>query len=172
MKKPRNKVRPKRPCVVCRRPLPIRGTDLTCSPACSVKWKTRRKRAWYLERERLGLCISCDGQRREGRSKCGECARKFTAYITTRLAKLKRSALDAYGGPTCACCGESEIEFLTIDHVNGGGNKHRREVRYSMYEWLKKKGYPPGFRVLCMNCNWVTRYGQECPHQRRKAAAA
>jgi hypothetical protein len=73
------------------------------------------------------------------------------------------------------CCGETEPLFLTLDHINGGGNKHRREIKESgkgsgsFYEWLKRNGYPPGFQVLCQNCNvgkW--RNGGVCPHQRCK----
>lgn len=70
----------------------------------------------------------------------------------------------------CACCGEGVYEFLTIDHVGGGGNKHRRTIKYNdgtyIYLWLKRNGYPPGFAVLCMNCNWATRHGDPCPHSR------
>jgi hypothetical protein len=28
----------------------------------------------------------------------------------------------------CAACGENHIEFLEIDHINGGGNKHKRDL--------------------------------------------
>ena len=28
----------------------------------------------------------------------------------------------------CQCCGENHYEFLTIDHINGDGAKHRREI--------------------------------------------
>jgi hypothetical protein len=68
----------------------------------------------------------------------------------------------------CACCGESHIEFLSIDHVNGGGNKHRREIGIHcggkpFYQWLKRSGYPSGYRVLCHNCNFASGHGG-CPH--------
>src|SRR5579859_8227770 len=39
----------------------------------------------------------------------------------------KKSVLDHYGW-ACACCGETVVAFLCIDHVNGGGNKHREEL--------------------------------------------
>ena len=26
--------------------------------------------------------------------------------------------------------------------------------------------YPDGFRILCMNCNFATRFKKECPHKR------
>lgn len=42
--------------------------------------------------------------------------------------RMRLEALQAYGGK-CACCGESNVEFLAIDHINGNGNKHRAETR-------------------------------------------
>jgi hypothetical protein len=75
-------------------------------------------------------------------------------------------AFDHYGGPQCACCGEGEYEFLTIDHINGDGAAHRRQMgsRRDIYRWLKQNNYPPGFRVLCMNCNFALGYHGYCPH--------
>lgn len=64
-----------------------------------------------------------------------------------------------------------KIEFLTIDHVNGKGNEHRKLLfkhnvgGVHMYRWLKRNNYPEGYTILCMNCNWAQRYGNICPHQ-------
>lgn len=75
-------------------------------------------------------------------------------------------ALDHYGGK-CECCGENQIEFLAIDHINGGGNKHRKEIKMSIYEWLVKQNFPKeGFRILCHNCNQARAYYGYCPHQK------
>jgi hypothetical protein len=63
------------------------------------------------------------------------------------------------------CCGESHYEFLTIDHVNGDGADHRRETNNEdIYRWLERNNFPPGFRVLCMNCNFALGYHGYCPH--------
>lgn len=73
------------------------------------------------------------------------------------------------GTMTCACCGEKHIEFLTIDHINNDGAKHRKELanRITLYDWLKKNKYPSGFRVLCYNCNCARNHCPEklCPHE-------
>jgi hypothetical protein len=72
-------------------------------------------------------------------------------------AKLRKEVIDHYGSE-CVCCGETIREFLSIDHINGGGNAHRKEIKASginLYRWLKRNDYPKGFRVLCMNCNWA-----------------
>ena len=86
--------------------------------------------------------------------------------------KLKDIVFNHYsaGKLICACCGEKERAFLCIDHINGGGNKHRRSIykrnqsAVSIYPWLKKMGYPKGFQVLCHNCNMAKGIFGKCPH--------
>ena len=82
--------------------------------------------------------------------------------------RLRHEAILAYGGYRCACCGADEALFLTIDHINDGGTRHRRELGSSnrFFRWLKVNGYPKAFQVLCINCN-LGRYrnGSICPHK-------
>ena len=72
------------------------------------------------------------------------------------------------GTPKCACCEESEIRFLTLDHIEGGGNRQRKSIGTGItyWLWLIKNNYPKGYQTLCMNCNWA-RYtnGGICPHK-------
>lgn len=80
---------------------------------------------------------------------------------------LKDATYAAYGGYRCACCGETQPEFLCIDHVNNDGHAHRKSIGRgaNIYLWLKKNGYPAGFQVLCMNCNFGKKHnGGVCPH--------
>jgi hypothetical protein len=64
------------------------------------------------------------------------------------------------------CCNTKEFLFLTIDHINNDGAKHRREAKFgSIYPWLSKNDYPIGFQVLCMNCNWAKAKNGTCPHK-------
>jgi len=82
---------------------------------------------------------------------------------------LKIKAFNVYGGCVCSCCGETEISFLVIDHINGGGTKHRKNLSSgsSIYTWLKQNNYPDGFRVLCHNCNWgIYLNNGICPHKK------
>lgn len=77
----------------------------------------------------------------------------------------------AYGGPICVCCGETEISFLTLDHINGDGAEHRRSIgRARFYELLKKQGYPNDkpLQVLCWNCQWGRRKNTICPHEQKQ----
>lgn len=88
---------------------------------------------------------------------------------------LRDEVIMAYGGYRCACCGEAERAFLTIDHIFNDGAKHRRSMGYSgngegassaTLSWLKKHGFPAGFQVLCSNCNFGKFINKGvCPHK-------
>jgi hypothetical protein len=81
---------------------------------------------------------------------------------------VRLKVIEHYGGK-CACCGEAKLEFLGIDHINGGGNKHRAELKTrggsGIYRHLIKAGYPEGYRVLCHNCNLSYGLYGYCPHR-------
>lgn len=92
---------------------------------------------------------------------------KALAQGQARVKALKDVVYNAYGGYRCACCGEITEQFLSIDHINNDGANHRKGVnRRKMYHWLKKHGFPAGFQILCMNCNFgKARNNGVCPHQ-------
>jgi len=63
----------------------------------------------------------------------------------------------------CQECGFSDVRALSIDHIDGGGTAHARSGVNMLYYWLKNKGYPSGFQVLRMNCQYIKREEkQEC----------
>jgi len=81
---------------------------------------------------------------------------------------IKKEIFDHYGR-ICVCCGEDNWEFLTIDHINGGGTKHRKTLGggTAFFKWLRDNNFPPEYRVLCINCNFsMGRFGY-CPHEGR-----
>ncbi len=81
----------------------------------------------------------------------------------------KRLVFEHYG-EVCACCGESIKEFLTIDHINGGGTKHRKKDGRKICVWLFKNNFPKGFQTLCFNCNWGKHInGGICPHKQKNS---
>lgn len=86
--------------------------------------------------------------------------------------RVRDEVYQAYGGYRCNCCGVDERAFLSIDHVNNDGAHHRRLHGHvtgeQMHRWLLRNGFPPGFQVLCMNCQWGKRNNNGvCPHQER-----
>lgn len=90
-----------------------------------------------------------------------------------RYRRASRATVLAHYGTVCACCGTTEQ--LTIDHINGDGAEHRRQMyghrpKYkagfegsaSFYRWLIKQGFPPGYQTLCRGCNSSKRGGERC----------
>ncbi len=76
--------------------------------------------------------------------------------------ELRLAAIRAYGG-RCACCGEDELVFLAIDHINGNGAAQRKDLGNHLSRWLRNNNFPGGYQVLCHNCNWA-KYRGGCPH--------
>ena len=78
---------------------------------------------------------------------------------------IKKIVVDYYGG-VCACCGEKDIRFLCVDHIHGGGNRHKKLLRRSdMPIYLRQENYPEGFQILCYNCNMGKSHYKVCPHK-------
>ena len=52
------------------------------------------------------------------------------ARATERRLRLrrKRETFEVYGGAFCVGCGSTDLEALSLDHVNGGGHKARRAL--------------------------------------------
>lgn len=140
-----------------------------------------RQASYHKEIVEAGLCYTC---RKAPASKelnrfgtphgqCAPCrvirAGRYRTQGRPRYLAMKEAVFNAYGGAVCVCCGETERMFLAIDHVNGGGRKHKKSIGKGIegiYKWLKDNGYPAGFQILCHNCN----QGREsnkgiCPHQ-------
>jgi hypothetical protein len=96
-----------------------------------------------------------------------------------RRTRARRLAIGHYshGSYRCACCGEDNYDFLEVDHVRGGGGKEnlqlfgRRSVSSALIFWLASNGFPPGFQILCANCNRSKGKHGVCSHQRPVGAA-
>jgi hypothetical protein len=98
------------------------------------------------------------------------------AYMAQYRKESKDAVFNAYGGYVCACCDETEKRFLSIDHIDGGGNKHRKETGMKsgneFYIWLRLNGFPAGYQVLCYNCNLGKRHNNNvCPHKEKEQMA-
>lgn len=118
-------------------------------------------KASYIERARKSYEANKSSQwTPERRKRANENAKRYT--------EERRDIVLGHYGRECACCGEQNELFLTIDHINNDGAKMRKEhgVSLTLYRWLIKNGFPEGFRTLCYNCNCGrARNGGVCPHE-------
>jgi hypothetical protein len=92
------------------------------------------------------------------------------ARARAKWARLRAEVIAGYGG-RCACCGEEQPEFLTLDHVDGGGAAERRKHGPRVHLLAaKREGFPDRFQVLCWNCNSARHLNDGvCPHEREIA---
>ena len=74
---------------------------------------------------------------------------------------LKKEVFTHYSPDVKCKCGQNDIRALSIDHINGKGCQHRKELGINagteFYRWLKKNHYPEGYQVLCMSCQMIKR---------------
>lgn len=99
------------------------------------------------------------------------------SYEKNKLLKKKRDeelrllVLTHYGGK-CVCCGETEIRFLEVDHINGGGCKERKALfgnehtsGSTFFRWIIRNKFPIRYQVMCSNCNMAKKGSkvQFCP---------
>jgi len=95
------------------------------------------------------LCANCNWKKQSNLYT----RRSPRTYFTTKVKVLR--AYSTTPEASCVLCGENDIELLCVDHIDGGGNKHKRtaNIKGRLPTWLKKHNYPPGYRTLCFNCN-------------------
>lgn len=136
-------------CPVCGLPLPTsRNGKLKIHPG---PCQTARKKAQNSSRRNTNMT--------------SEAIAKKRLYAKNYRRKLRTEIIEHYGSK-CACCGEDQLEFLAIDHINGGGNQHRKRVGFGnvMYLWIKRD-WPNNLQILCHNCNLAKGYYGKCPHR-------
>lgn len=72
----------------------------------------------------------------------------------------------AHYGQVCACPGCGATDDLSIDHPDGDGAEHREtlgiEAGWHFYAWLRRAGFPEGYRTMCRPCNASKRGGPAC----------
>lgn len=96
-----------------------------------------------------------------------------------RYKEYRQTVINHYtnNDPKCACCGEREDLFLTIDHINNDGHKDRKSSfvsgtgrRVTGGQWVYKQiinnNFPSDIQILCYNCNCgKARNKGICPHK-------
>lgn len=127
------------------------------SDLCSIC--KERPKAWKTS----SYCRECAREERRARDQANR--EKVQMKNRTTRDRRRKAVHDLYGN-RCACCGENDQCFLSLDHVDNDGAEERRQgvsiwtihTRILSGEWTSR------FQLLCWNCNrgkWA--YG-ECPH--------
>lgn len=84
-------------------------------------------------------------------------------------SRLRLTVLKHYSGgtPHCNCCGEKQLQFLSIDHIDNDGKELRKvhSIGATFYNWIISNNFPENLQILCQNCNHGKRVnGGVCPH--------
>lgn len=134
------------------------------------------------------LCRNCNISAKNAGGVCAhtgrprpDCLKKESMRMRARLEAVKAGL-----GGICSCCGESNMEMLTIDHVNGDGRLEPRTslgTRYHIAYYMRIErelgaGRPLAeikgrYDLLCANCNISKHYGGgACAHRRAAGLVA
>lgn len=187
-KKHREKLMAEGRCCRCGKPNTTNPGKTKCK-ACMAFVATKNEVAKN-EAYAKGLCKKCKKRPFiQGQKWCEVCRDGHKTWWKTSNYRQRNKILDRqrrkdrkirifdHYGNECACCGEKEPYFLSIDHINEDGAKHRAEIMGSaergrrigstiFYKWLDKNDFPDGFQVLCHNCNMGKHMnGGICPHK-------
>jgi hypothetical protein len=129
---------------------------------CRNRYKEMRSDPTYMESKRKSSRKYLENNREKVKEAHASLRRKARLDVLSHYSN---------GTPICACCGEDRIEFLAIDIINGDNGVHRRVgTGHPFYCYLIKNNYPPGYRVLCHNCNSARGLYGYCPHEVERKA--
>ena len=81
--------------------------------------------------------------------------------------KLKVIELLTDNKNACNCCGEKNLSFLTVDHINADGKIERRNniLTYRLYKKIIDYPDKEKYQILCFNCNISKSHHQNvCSH--------
>lgn len=94
---------------------------------------------------------------------CNKCrSMRIYAYNVRETRRVKLKCMLGYGG-RCNCCGDSRVEMLTLEHVNGKGIRCQTT---SLMRKLIELKFPVGYLCLCYGCNVATKHGRPCIHSK------
>lgn len=94
-----------------------------------------------------------------GKSLCNDCTNRKEEKETITIKLSLRDRLIHKLGGKCQKCGFSDKRALQIDHVDGGGNKHRKTIHpTTFYRQILNDTVEIKVQLLCANCNFIKRY--------------
>lgn len=161
-------------CIECtKEPLAIRrGKPISRCEKCIKRAKDNKAKRL----KETGLCTNCGLNPVGSRlALCNLCGDQHNRRNKKHRLKLKIDIMTHYskGTPKCACCGEQELSFLSLDHINNDGHLQRKKgaCGWVFYSQIIKNP-PTDLQVLCMNCQFGKKIKGICPHQFGGASAS
>lgn len=91
---------------------------------------------------------------------CSPCQEASKIASSKYRNRIKHEVFKEYG--PCVCCGNDNIRVLTLDHINGGGNNHLKEIEMPLVRWAHKNGCPDILQSLCASCHHIKTYYGQC----------
>lgn len=122
---------------------------IKCGSSLIDNWlESRKKRNYKICKQ----CVRIDNNDRYTKNK-----NKYLKTYKNKRVEIKAKVFEYYGGK-CYICGDKDN--LSLDHIDGNGRRHRREVLSTdsgsdFYKWVLKNK-PDNIRLLCFNCNCAT----------------
>ncbi|MGD0145955.1 MAG: hypothetical protein ABSB53_03770 [Nitrososphaerales archaeon] len=121
-----------------------------------------------LTKEREELTASIRARRRQiyRRDHNGEIIRRNVETNRKRNLQDRMNSLTHYSAGEIKCSNPlgmhkepfTDVRALTLGPVNEEETIEAKQAKKkggSFYAWLRKKGYPEGYQVLCFNCFWI-----------------
>lgn len=76
-------------------------------------------------------------------------------YNSNLWKEIRLKTMQVLGGVKCKKCGFDDYRALHIDHINGGGKKHKKSFSSNKTYHKYIMDNPQEFQVLCANCNFI-----------------
>lgn len=123
-------------------------------PECQTGRSSEYYRRWY---ERNPERVKQVKRERMRQSRAAN-PEKYAEHSRKAKRKLKQDLFTRYGG-LCALCSFTDVRALTLDHIHNDGAEERMEKSQTqIYREALETFQPMRYRVLCMNCQFITRF--------------
>ena len=99
------------------------------------------------------LCATCNWIKRYNFKK---------EFKVKRLQEVRKNLIETMGNQCNHCGYNKDYRAIHLDHINGGGNRDRKENDcLTIFQYLKmnrEAELRKNFQLLCVTCNWIKRY--------------
>ncbi len=119
--------------------------------------RTDRERAWYRRWYYANIETIREKKAAQMRARRKINTEKWRIQQKRRMVE-QRDRIHQMYGDSCSLCGFANRLALTLDHILGNGAEERRLLgERGVYRRAIAEHRPSEYRILCMNCQFVTR---------------